>query len=93
VERGGPGAYCVIVDPTATYDSAGETYAGLPLFSDRVAPLLTLNSVGLTATAQWTSCGGSSGIPGQTQYVGYFVEVRSLSTGLNTDAAFTFALV
>jgi hypothetical protein len=93
VERGGPGAYCVIVDPTATYESAGEVYAGLPLFSDRVAPLLTLNSVGLTATAQWTSCGASSGIPGQTQYLGYYVEVRSLSTGLNADAAFTFALV
>jgi hypothetical protein len=93
VERSGPGLYCVIVDPTATYESAGETYAGLPIISDRVAPLLTLTSVGATATAQWTSCGGTTGIPGQTQYLGYFVEVRSLSTGLNADAIFTFALL
>jgi hypothetical protein len=55
--------------------------------------LLTLTSVGATATAQWTSCGGTTGIPGQTQYFGYFVEVRSLSTGLNADAIFTFALL
>ena len=93
VERGGPGLYCVIVDPTATYETAGEVYAGLPLVSDRVAPVVTLTTVNRTATAQWTSCGGTTGIPGQTQYLGYFVETRDLSTGFSADATFTFALL
>ena len=93
VERVSVGNYCVVLDPTVAYPEpeSGETYYGLPQSPGRVAAYAVATSQFAVASgSQWTSCGGTTGIPGQPQYLGYFVQTHDVRTGEYMDASFAF---
>lgn len=92
-EKVGTGQYCVVLDPTVSVldTVGGETYYGLPHSPGRVAAYAVATSQFAVASgSEWTSCGGTTGIPGQPQYLGYFVQTHDVRTGEYMDAPFAF---